>query len=598
MPSLARLIDRGVLSDLTTLEPLICSMLWTSVATGRRADAHGILGDLERDEEGVLHLARSTSRRSKALWNFFHHAGLRSLVVGWPASHPAESIDGVVVSDRFHRHLGASPLAGSVHPRELEETISEQRLRPDEITAAHLAPFVPGLPSLLDGSDERLRIIATVLAESATVHAAATWLLENERWDFCAVHYEAIASLSRAFLRFTGSESRDDESLAYKDVVGGIYRFHDMMLGRLLELAGKDAIVFLVSDHGMLQTDGRSAEAHRARALLVAAGPGIREDDRIYGASLLDVAPTILALQGVAIGSEVEGRPLRELLSSELPMARGSTSELSREQVEPFEDFRIGDEVLAPPWAPRYNLARSLLGSDRAKDACTVLEELKKELPDETHFALLHAQALYHLGEHELCRQVLAPLDDGAKRTPMVDVLLAFLACREGRSEETVERLARAERFPDRLPRLHHEIGNAYLQMSRWEDAARAYRTALELDGEDARSHDGLAAALLELDRPEEAAREALHAVWLSHHFPSAHFHLGAALARMGEGERGRAIEAFETCLSFDEKAAGAHLWLARLYESGALDLQKALAHRARAQEILDSGFDSHGPAR
>ena len=30
----------------------------------------------------------------------------------------------------------------------------------------------------------------------------------------------------------------------------GIYRFHDLMLGRLLELAGPDAYVMIVSDHG------------------------------------------------------------------------------------------------------------------------------------------------------------------------------------------------------------------------------------------------------------------------------------------------------------------------------------------------------------
>jgi tetratricopeptide (TPR) repeat protein len=121
--------------------------------------------------------------------------------------------------------------------------------------------------------------------------------------------------------------------------------------------------------------------------------------------------------------------------------------------------------------------------------------------------------------------------------------------------------------------------------MGLWEKAAEAYRRALEIDGGDARTRDGLAAALLELDRPREAAEEALHAVWLSHDLASAHFHLGAALA--GMGEQRRAIEAFETCLSLDERARGAHLWLARLYETGALDLVKALEHRARAQEIL-----------
>jgi tetratricopeptide (TPR) repeat protein len=330
---------------------------------------------------------------------------------------------------------------------------------------------------------------------------------------------------------------------------------------------------------------------HRARGLLVAAGPGIREDERIYGASLLDVAPTLLALCGVPPGEDFEGRPLVEILTGELALERVPSWEsksgsfgLPGERVEAFEDFPLASGNAAR--ALRYNLARALLGAERAEEACAVLEELRKDLPDEAHLAVLHAQAAYAAGELQGCRAVLSSLDAASELPPMADVLRGFLAFHEGRTEEAVERLERAEESGVRLPRLHYEIGSAYLQMGLPERAAGAFRRALEIDGGEARARDGLAATLLELDRPEEAAKEALHAVWLSHDLAPAHFHLGAALARLGE--HGRAIEAFETCLSLDEKAAGAHLWLARLYESGALDLEKALAHRAKAQEILD----------
>ena len=599
LPSLASLIERGVIADLSTPEPLVCSMLWTSLVTGRRAYDHGILGDLEPDEGGRVHLARSTSRRTKALWNLFSHSGLRSLVVGWPASHPAEPIEGVYVSDRFHRNLGSPTPAGTVHPRDFEGPLSDVRLRPDEITEAHIAPFVPGLRDLAAGpagNDERLLSIAKTLAEAATVHAAVTWLIANEPWDFCAVRYEAIAALSRGFLRFTTPDgnNREDERLAYKDVVDGAYRFHDMMLGRLLELAGADTVVVMVSDHGMGLTP-MPAVAHRARGLLIAAGPGIREDERIYGSSLLDVAPTILALEGIPLGEDLDGRPLLEILSDPPPVTDSPSWKekpgafgLPSERLESFDDLRLDetDQDVGAALVLRYNLARALLGAERARDADTVLDGLRKDLPDDEHLAILHAHALYATGELDRCRDVLSGFEQSTEPPPMADVLLGFLAFLEGRTEETLERLARAEESGVRLPRLHHEIGSAYLQMQQWEKAVRAYRRALEIDGGEARTRDGLASALLELDRPEEAAKEALHAIWLAHDLAPAHFHLGAALARIGE--RARAIEAFETCLSLDEKAAGAHLWLARLYESGAMDLEKALAHRAKAREILE----------
>jgi arylsulfatase A-like enzyme len=42
------------------------------------------------------------------------------------------------------------------------------------------------------------------------------------------------------------------------------------------------------------------------------AGAGIRRDERIYGASLIDIAPTVLTLFQLPIGADMDGRPLLE----------------------------------------------------------------------------------------------------------------------------------------------------------------------------------------------------------------------------------------------------------------------------------------------
>ena len=49
MPSLENLINRGVMGNLATLQPILSPMLWNSVATGKYADKHGIHGFIERD---------------------------------------------------------------------------------------------------------------------------------------------------------------------------------------------------------------------------------------------------------------------------------------------------------------------------------------------------------------------------------------------------------------------------------------------------------------------------------------------------------------------------------------------------------------------
>src|SRR3954453_440465 len=70
MPTLAKLIDSGCIGNISTLRPCLSPMLWTSIATGKTADQHGICGFVEPlpDALGVK-LVGSTSRKTKALWN-------------------------------------------------------------------------------------------------------------------------------------------------------------------------------------------------------------------------------------------------------------------------------------------------------------------------------------------------------------------------------------------------------------------------------------------------------------------------------------------------------------------------------------------------
>ena len=70
MPSLERFVNRGVMGKLATLEPPFSPMLWTSIATGKLADKHGILGFSEPTPERIgIRPVASTSRKVKAIWN-------------------------------------------------------------------------------------------------------------------------------------------------------------------------------------------------------------------------------------------------------------------------------------------------------------------------------------------------------------------------------------------------------------------------------------------------------------------------------------------------------------------------------------------------
>jgi predicted AlkP superfamily phosphohydrolase/phosphomutase len=52
MPNLENLVNHGVIGDLATLYPELSPMLWTSIATGKRAYKHGIYGFSEPTPDG------------------------------------------------------------------------------------------------------------------------------------------------------------------------------------------------------------------------------------------------------------------------------------------------------------------------------------------------------------------------------------------------------------------------------------------------------------------------------------------------------------------------------------------------------------------
>nr|MBC8342841.1 alkaline phosphatase family protein [Bacteroidota bacterium] len=329
MPALEKLVNGGIIGNMATLDPPLSPMLWTSVATGMRADKHGILGFAEPvPNVGGVRPINVTSRKVHAIWNILNSKGFKCNVVSWWPSHPAEPIDGVVVSNFFK--TAGKPygnrwpmLQGTIHPEEMANKLKKYRVHPGELTAAHILPFVPDAGKIDQEKDKRLASVAKITADAASVQAVSTWLMENTEWDFMAVYFDSIDHYGHGFMKFRAPQMEgvpDDLFNTYKEVVDGGYIFHDMMLERMLHLAGEDTTVILISDHGfhsdhlrplsLPKLPAAPALEHRPYGVICMAGPGIRKDERIYGASLLDVAPTILSIYDLPLGKDMDGKVL------------------------------------------------------------------------------------------------------------------------------------------------------------------------------------------------------------------------------------------------------------------------------------------------
>jgi predicted AlkP superfamily phosphohydrolase/phosphomutase/tetratricopeptide (TPR) repeat protein len=611
MPNLKKLVENGVAGRIATLSPALSPILWTSIATGKTGDQHEILGFLEPDPiGGGVRPVSSTSRKSRALWNILDQEGLRSLVINWFASHPAERIAGACVSNAFPKpsapHHAPWPLPPeTIHPAALAETLAELRVHAGELTGDDLMPFIPNLAAIEQETDKRPLALGAVLSETISTHAATTWLMENEPWDFLAVYFDAIDRAGHVFMRYHAprmdsvSEQDFDD---YKDVMNGLYCFHDLLLGRIVELAGPDAHVMVVSDHGFESGDFRPTEAlaspsdkplrwHRSHGVFCMAGPGIRKDELVYGAGLLDIAPTVLTLFGLNPGADMPGRPLTEAFEEPQEIERVPTWERPDAPVaEPFAaaEDTVWDAaaVLAQLEALGYidtiskdsddrlkmirvehdlNLAKIHMSAGRYALAIPLLKELARESEeaDLVVYQLHLAQCYSREGRVEECRAVAEEVLARDADRPAAHMIRGNLAFMEGDVEGGLAHLLKAEQGLEHTPHLQHLIGRVYLRSKLWTEAERSFRKVIEFDPDAAESHGCLARSLLEQGLVQSAADEALLAIGLKFDMPATHFVLGVALARLGLLDR--AERAFETCLALAPQTADAHDWLARI---------------------------------
>jgi tetratricopeptide (TPR) repeat protein len=454
MPTLDEFVNQGVMGNLATLRPILSPMLWNSIATGKRADKHGILGFMEPDPQtGGVRPVTSTSRKVKALWNILTQRGYNANVLGWFAGHPAEPINGISVSDLYPHAVAPLeeewPLPpGAVHPESMRDTFAALRMHPAEVTEAAILPWIPKAAEIDQEKDKGLQSFAKILSENCSIHNAATWILQNQPWDFLAVYYNGIDHFCHGFMHYHPPKMDgipDDRFEIYKEVVNGAYRFHDMMLETLLELAGPDTTVLIVSDHGFhsdhLRPRGIPAEPagpavqHRPFGIFCMKGPHIKKDERIYGATLLDVTPTILTLFGLPVGEDMDGRVLVQAFEKPPQITRIPSWEkeegecgmhASDMRMDPAAAQAVLQQFVALGYIQpnenqakavesavreqKYNLARVHLDCRDYHAALPLFEELVKESPDQPRFQQHLAQCYLALGRREDAKKLLEQL--------------------------------------------------------------------------------------------------------------------------------------------------------------------------------------------
>ncbi len=635
MPNMKRFVDEGVSGNVATLQPPLSPMLWTSVVTGKHADKHGVLGFAEVDDAtGKVRPVTSTGRTCKAIWNILSDHNRPSGIINWYASHPAEPVQGFVVTDRFAHptgtlkenepKLGWETIPNSVWPTEDLDDLSKVRVHPQMISLEQVMAFVPGADKPESASWEKIRELRMLLAHCATVHNSATAFMEARDWDFMGIYYDAIDRFAHAFMEFHPPQMdhvSDADFALYQGVMNECYRFHDLMLGRVMNLVDDDTAVVVLSDHGFHCgstrpagssgiVDGQPAAWHRPYGIIAFWGPGMKKGGKLYGATLLDITPTLLTMFDMPPARDMDGLPLTQIWEEpRLCVERVDTYEtgthhspnlIDTQPAESVEDVEnVDDQIMHQLRQLGYlsndeadsiivdrarNLGTVYMSTGRAREALEQFEKVQCTKPDTPGIQLSIGACYLALGQLNNAKAIAQSAAENQPKSARVHILLAMISTQQREHEHALDHLKSAHELDASIPGLITRIGDTYSLLNQWDQAEASYTQALDRDPDDAEALDGIGVVYQRTNRPHEAVLAHTQSIALVRNRAATHLHIGEALISIDR--TGWAIESFVEAARIAPWDAAPHARLADIYKQLIGNQAKADFHRKRALQI------------
>ena len=332
MPHLKSVLDRGVRAPLRSMLPMISPVIWTTIATGVGPDRHGVVDfTVPEPSTGNPMVITSQHRQAKAFWDILTAAKHSVGVVGWWASWPAETVDGAMVSDRLFAHPflpGEEPQKEVTYPTALEARLERLLLSPRDVDYATASRFMKIEPQAYDPTKpidfaDPISHFRQIYASMTNVARVGLDLIKHEKPELLAVYFEGTDTAGHMYMRYAPPEyphTTEAERAAYGETVNEVYSYWDELLGKLIDAAGPEANVMIVSDHGFLSGDGRpiekkstvdyatAAEWHRLEGVFAMAGPGVKQGTTLETPSVFDIFPTLLALFDLPVPKDGLGK--------------------------------------------------------------------------------------------------------------------------------------------------------------------------------------------------------------------------------------------------------------------------------------------------
>lgn len=228
LPNLARLLEEGVSGPLRSTVPPHTPCAWSTIFTGVNPGKHGIFTfNTLLPGTRQWRLTRSTDRKARALWEILGEDGMTAGVFNVPMTYPVEQVNGWMVSGM----IGApEPNESCFHPLTLRdevfEILPEFSMKAVKRSGGHYP---------LDEMQRQMSGRAQVLSALSTRRPTDLLVTVCTYTDAVQHHWSADPTIAEANAG---------------EVLEQVYVNADAILGDMMNSAGSETDILVLSDHG------------------------------------------------------------------------------------------------------------------------------------------------------------------------------------------------------------------------------------------------------------------------------------------------------------------------------------------------------------
>ena len=238
LPNLRKIMEKGAHGKLDSTPPFNTAGSWTSITTGVNPGKHGIF-DFFTIKEGTYETTtmNASFRKTRTIWEILSQKGMKSIVVNVPFTYPPRRFDGIIITGLMTPLNALNIFALPEITKEMERDLGEMSIQAST--------------TFQRGWEEPF--IKDVFKTTENVGKISQHLMKKYDWSFFMVVFFDSDRIQHALWGYMDEDHPQHEHWMkkYGDAILQYFQHIDGIIGELIEDAGKDTAVLIVSDHGM-----------------------------------------------------------------------------------------------------------------------------------------------------------------------------------------------------------------------------------------------------------------------------------------------------------------------------------------------------------